>query len=67
MPKTVNGLAFLTGNDKLYYGDFRDPEIQAWSNITFLDNYWEDRAGVGRGTGGGIVTTVEVSTDGGTT
>ena len=40
------GYAVLTGIQTIRYGDFHEPLIQAWSNATFVDNYWQDRAGV---------------------
>ncbi len=33
--------AVLTGNGTIHYGDFKDPEIQRWANVTFFDNYYQ--------------------------
>lgn len=34
----------LTGNTFVPYDDFKEPRIETWSNISFLDSYWQDRS-----------------------
>ena len=34
----------LTSSTVVHYGDFQDPPVTAWSNVTFADNYWQAAA-----------------------
>src|SRR5262249_40173253 len=38
------GIVTKLGLDVLKYGDFLDPEIKVWNNVTFADNYYQKLA-----------------------
>src|SRR5262247_1021243 len=39
-----SGIVSKLGLDVLKYGDFLDPEIKVWNNVTFADNYYQKLA-----------------------
>ncbi|MBY0467803.1 MAG: hypothetical protein K2Q07_02370, partial [Burkholderiaceae bacterium] len=48
LSKFVDALAkavHLLALDTLAYNDFKDPTVENWSNISFLDNYYQDVGG----------------------
>ncbi len=43
-PTSGGGIVSKLGLDVLKYGDYLDPEIKVWTNVTFADNYYQKLA-----------------------
>ncbi len=48
---SLQALTSLTGAVTIPYDNFREPQVTAWNNATFVDTYWQNVGGINPATG----------------